>query len=125
MKYALAFNYLATFLRTYYPRLTSIVDIPIEKALLQWRSFLLENGKRIEYNCSDGEIDPTRYASCLSLLYAFFVTLYDTREEYEKDVWDCRKILGAKITETGASYLLNFTDIPFAFGTAPLTGEGT
>ncbi|EGD50321.1 integrase [Thermoanaerobacter ethanolicus JW 200] len=45
----------------------------------------------------------------------FFTNLYDTRDEYEKDIWDCRKIPGAKITENKSNYYLNFSDIPVEF----------
>ncbi len=41
--------------------------------------------------------------------------MYDTRDEYEKDIWDCRKVPGAKITETQSNYYLDFTDIPLEF----------
>ncbi|EGD50119.1 hypothetical protein TheetDRAFT_3071 [Thermoanaerobacter ethanolicus JW 200] len=47
----------------------------------------------------DGEISNKQYETVFNQLYSFFTNLYDTRDEYEKDIWDCRKIPGAKITE--------------------------
>ncbi|EGD50120.1 hypothetical protein TheetDRAFT_3072 [Thermoanaerobacter ethanolicus JW 200] len=39
--YGIALNRFAEFLNEYYPHIASIVDITYDKALLQWRSFLL------------------------------------------------------------------------------------
>ena len=55
------------------------------------------------------------FGSVFNQLYFFFANLYDTRDEYEKDIWDCRKISGAKLTETLSRYYLNFTEIPSEF----------
>lgn len=43
------------------------------------------------------------------------MNFYDTREEIEKDIWDVRKIPGARITKNESDYLLNFTKIPIPF----------
>lgn len=110
--YNAAFNQLAEFLNIYYPQIISFIDIPYDKALLQWRSYLVERGETISNN---GTISNKHYEVAFNQLNSFYVNFYDTRDEYEKDVWDCRKIPGAKITESGSHYYLNFTDIPLAF----------
>lgn|GEM_PF-3232228 len=110
--YGVALNHLAEFLNTYYPRAASIANIPYDKAILQWRSYLIDKEMSINDN---GKISSNQYETVFNQLYSFFVNLYDTRDEYEKDVWDCRKIAGAKITENLSAYYLNFTDIPLEF----------
>ena len=110
--YGIALNRFAEFLNEYYPHIASIVDITYDKALLQWRSFLVDKGMSIN---DDGEISNKQYETVFNQLYSFFTNLYDTRDEYEKDIWDCRKIPGAKITENKSNYYLNFSDIPVEF----------
>src|SRR5262249_11038854 len=39
----------------------------------------------------------------------------DTREEFEKDIWDLRKIKGAKYNPSSSAYLLKFAEIPLPF----------
>lgn len=99
-------KHLAEFLNKYYHEITSMVDISYDKALLQWHSFLID--KDISSNSKS-------YEQIFSQLYFFFFNLYDTRSEYEKDVWDCREIPGAKITESQSNYYLDFTDVPIEF----------
>lgn len=112
VSYGSVLNHLAEFLNKYCPEISSIVNISYDKALLQWRSFLVNKGMNIN---DDGEISNKQYEIVFNQLYSFFLNIYDTRDEYEKDVWDCRKIPGAKITENDAHYYLDFTGIPLAF----------
>ncbi|MDO0825381.1 tyrosine-type recombinase/integrase [Desulfosporosinus nitroreducens] len=92
------------FISRYYPQTSSIVDISLEKSMLQYRTYLAEVG-----------IAGVEYPSALRSFHAFFMNYYDMREEMEKDIWDCRKIPGAKITQTQTNYLLNFKEIPLAY----------
>lgn len=110
--YSSGFNHLGEFLEAYYPGINSIIDIPFDKAMLQWRSFLVYKKMRIKDN---GQISNNQYEVLFNQFYSFFATLYDSLDEYEKDVWDCRKIAGAKITESKAQYYLYFNDIPLEF----------
>lgn len=112
IEYRSALNRLAEFFNKYYPEISSVTDIPYDKTLLQWRSFLIDKGFHI--NDKD-EISNRFYKAVFNQLYSYFTNLYDTRDEYEKDIWDCRKIPGAKITENTSKYYLNFTDIPVEF----------
>lgn len=97
-------KYLAAFLGITYPKIQSIIDLQIEKATLQWFSFLKNKG-----------ITSKSYKSILNKLYSFYVDFYDSRDEFEKDIWDCRKISCAKITFSKSNYLLNFTQISYIF----------
>lgn len=108
--YSPAIKRLGGFLNTYYPRASSIVDLPYDKAEIQWRTFLIEGGAKV--NC---KYINSIYQVVFNQLYSFFVNFYDTREEIEKDIWDVRKIPGARITENKSDYLLNFTKIPMPF----------
>jgi integrase len=112
LAYRAAINQFAEFLNIYYPEIISIANIPYDKAILQWRSFLID--KSISIN-DDGKISTPNYEVIFNQTYSYFTNFYDSRDEYEKDVWDCRKIPGAKITETTSNYYLNFTDVPLAF----------
>ena len=110
--YGSALKQFAEFLNTYYPSITSIVELSYDKALLQWRTFLINKGMSVNEN---GEISSKSYEAVFNQLHSFFTNLYDTRDEYEKDVWDCRKIPGAKITENKSEYYIDFINIPLAF----------
>ncbi len=110
--YGPALKQFAEFLDKYYPGITSIVELSYDKALLQWRTFLISKGISVNEN---GEISNKSYEVVFNQLHSFFTNLYDTREEHEKDVWDCRRIPGARITESTSLYYLNFTDIPLVF----------
>ena len=108
--YGPAIKRLGIFLNTYYPGALSIVDLPYDKAEIQWRTFLIEGGAKV--NC---KYVNSVYQVVFNQLYSFFVNFYDTREETEKDIWDVRKIPGTRITENKSVYLLNFTKIPIPF----------
>jgi integrase len=113
--YRPAFNNFAKFLKVYYPQITSIVDIPYDKAFLQWTTFLVDKGIKILRIPQKGWVKGIQYIAVLNQLHSFYVNFYDNRDEYEKDIWDCRKIPGAKITESNSEDYLNFTDIPLVF----------
>lgn len=112
VSYGLRFSRLAEFLKQRYPNATSFLDITLEKAMVKWRSYLVGQGLNID---KDGRLVTKAYETILQQLYTFFESFYDTRDEFEKDVWDIRNIPGAKFTKTKAEYLLNFADIPTPF----------
>ena len=95
------------FIENYYPEIDSIRRIPYEKYRLQWTNFLSTQG----YNVKNGNA----WCGTYHMFYKFINDFYDDRDEFEKDIWDCRKIDGASITKTSTSYLLNFTDVPLNF----------
>lgn len=104
---AVIFRCLGMFLRKYYPALTSMRFLPYEKAYLQWKNFLLEQG----YKVREGRL----WCSNFHMFYKFIFDYYDERDEFSKDTWDCRKISGAAISPTSTDYLLNFTRVPEQF----------
>jgi len=110
--YGNSFYRLADFLKNYYPTLTSLKELNMEKAFLQWRSYLIERGAKLT---SQGRLSSGHYEHAFRQAICFIQAVYDTREEFEKDVWDLRKISGAKFTNTSSAYLLRFASIPLPF----------
>ena len=97
-------KHLGMFLSQFYPKITSIIDIELNKASHEWISFITQQG--INYRSTNV------YPALLNQFYKFYIQFYDSRSEYEKDIWDFRKIPGTHITKSNYQYLLNFTDVP-------------
>lgn len=112
ISYSKYFRRLGDFLEQSYPTLSSLRDLLLEKALLQWRSYLIEQGGRLT---DQGVLSNRNYIHVFRQAISFIQTTSDTREEFEKEVWDLRNIPGAKITNTSSSYWLRFTNIPELF----------
>lgn len=110
VNYSRAFKHLATFLHNFYPTVNSFSDLEISKALIQLKNFLIKEGISVR---DDGKLN--KHENLLNQLYLFYENYYDTRDESEKDIWDIRKIPGAKVVEHEAHYLLNFKGIPEQF----------
>ncbi|WP_244209305.1 hypothetical protein [Paenibacillus ferrarius] len=108
--YSKAFKHFSDFLNRFYPNMKSFSDLEISKAIIQLRSLLIEKGLTV-YN--DGKL--TKYENLLNQLHLFFKDFYDTRDEFQKDIWDMRNIPGARIVPHESQHLLNFTDVPSHF----------
>lgn len=104
--YRFAISLYMRFLSEFYPELRSFSEIKVNELQTQW----LEHIERQGYNSSR-----SAYRSQISKLHLFFVDFYDTRDEYEKDIWDCRKIPGVNIPINSTTYRINFTPIPYPF----------
>lgn len=111
-EYSKCFRRLALFFNKYYPTLKSIVDIPAEKAKIKFRTYLIESGLKTK---EDGRLSNKNYGHFFNSFFKFYIEFYDTRDEFEKDTWDFRKIQGARFTENKSSYLLHFNNIPTHF----------
>ncbi|WGV57746.1 tyrosine-type recombinase/integrase [Brevibacillus brevis] len=108
---------LADFLLKKMPTLFSIVDIPKQKLLLQWQSYLSENNLKTSASLKKYNKVYKRKSKAVYLvnaIYDFFVEFYDDRLETDKDRWDVRK-LGISYNESQSSYHLDFSLIPFEF----------
>lgn len=106
--YGVTHQQLAAFLNKYYPKIRSITDLPGEKAIKLYKMHLIQKGLKVSVN---NHI----YYSLLSQLIDFFIHYYDNRNEFDKDVWDCRKIPGVRITENTSEYLISFSGIPLQY----------
>ncbi|PHJ38283.1 hypothetical protein P378_10650 [Desulforamulus profundi] len=112
VSYGTCFARLADFLKQVYPGIGSFTDFKIEIVMTRWRSYLVEQGVSVN---KKGRLSSTQYETLLQQVYQFMLNFYDDREEFEKNVWDVRKIPGAKYTQNESRYLLSFEDIPFPF----------
>ncbi len=62
--------------------INSVLDLNLEKTLVLLRTWLTEKG----YSQYD------RAPVLLKVMYSFYLRWYDTRDEYDKDVWDLRRM---------------------------------
>jgi len=93
------------FLGKFYPKVCSFSEVGTD-IQNQW----LEHSEKEGFRTSR-----SAYKAQIPKLCSFFSDFYDTREEFEKDIWDCRKIPGVNIPVNGSNYYLKFTNIPPAF----------
>lgn len=110
--YGTCFSRLVDFLERTCYRIESFTDLEIEKVMTRWRSYLIKQGLSVN---KKGRLSSPAYETLLRQAYQFMVNFYDDREEFEKDVWDVRKIPGAKFTQNRSDYLLSFKDTPLFF----------
>lgn len=112
--YQQGFGHLSHFIETRYSGIRGISEIPIKKAVIELRAYLAEQNALPKKN---------KYTSFAIIffkrLYDFYNALYDERDEFEKDIWDTRKIQGAAFALSGANYYLNFSNVPKVY--RPLT----
>lgn len=106
------FNHMGVFFEKYYQCVNSFIEINNKKTLLiKWENYLVVS--KINTNNS-----LRSYSATLNSLYDFITNFYDDREETEKDIWNCKKIKGAKYPATGrlsGNVTLNFTSIPLYY----------
>ncbi|MHB1957233.1 MAG: tyrosine-type recombinase/integrase, partial [Sulfobacillus sp.] len=96
----------------------SLVEQDLAKLLVSFRTYLTTKGiaqklvgKRLDGNQTIRTYhkdDPT--LSALRQLYRAIEDAYDLREEYEKPIWDVRK-LGVSVNDSRSDYTLNFTHL--------------
>lgn len=110
--YSGCFGRLADFLCNSYLNANSFVDVSLDKAMIKWRSYLVGHGMNVG---KDGRLLSKSFEAILQQLCTFFESYYDTRIEFEKDIWNVRNITGVKFSKSRESYLLNFIDIPLGF----------
>lgn len=104
--YGSAFRAFQRFLNEYYPELRSFSEVKIMELQPQWLEHMRKKGYHTKRSA---------YKAQISKLHLFFLDFYDTREEFEKDIWDCRKISCVNIPINSTTYRLNFTSVPYAF----------
>lgn len=110
--YCKSLKQLAKFLNRYYPDISSFIELDIDRALMQLRTYLSEQGLSIRIY---GRRKLSNYENLLNRLFLFYQKYYDTRSEFEKDIWDVRNIPGAKYADYVSNHKLNFKDIPGPF----------
>lgn len=66
-RYAASFKHVADLLNQYYPYINSIIDVDLNKAMIQLRSMLVKKGLKIR---RDGSL--TKYETFLKVIYLFY-----------------------------------------------------
>ena len=110
---------IVNFLNEVAPNINSLLQKSLERWVLLLRSYLIETGKcwktrPTKHFDSSGNIreydleDRSLYT--FRQIYKIIEYICDNRPEYEKDIWDIRK-LGLKFNEAHKAYKLNFTTI--------------
>lgn len=109
-----AIKYLINYIEKYYSDKNSLNDILIEDS--KWKLFLINKGLTLN---EKQKIYNTSYRCIHNVLVNFIKEFYDDRDETEKDIWDCSKIPGIKISGTGyksaGNKSLVFTQIPLFY----------
>ncbi|MCU5517234.1 transposase, partial [Bacillus wiedmannii] len=103
---------LIAFINQKYPKLSSLLDLEIEKVEQEWIFWLNENGKKTtrmlekygvpSYNAK------SKTAGFLRLLYSKLFILTDNRDEWEKERWDVRVLYeryGISYNKSGNTYM--------------------
>ncbi|MCI3986027.1 hypothetical protein MMJ63_14200 [Bacillus vallismortis] len=112
---------LGKFISLKYPHALSIIDINNEKMLLEYRTYLKDNGLSFEklvknHIGTKSYMRVTQYINVYNQFYKFFLDYYDERDEIEKDKWDIRK-LSVDFNETRGEYIVSFEKIPDPYRT--------
>jgi integrase len=93
------------FIANHYPNIKSFIEIPKEKGLMQYKSYLVEKKLKVfsyHTNLFNGIID-------------FLTDYYDDRCEYDKDIWHVKNLPDVNFTKNTSRLTLKFTAIPTIF----------
>ena len=108
---------LLEFLNQKYPKLTSLLDLDIDKAEHEYIFWLNERGletRKYKYKNNSKTIQKSALASFLRLTYTALSLAADTREEWVKDRWDIRvlhKKFGIEYNKSKSDYYIDFSKI--------------
>ena len=107
---------LAEFINEKYPNINSFKELEIEKTNIQWIDWLNTKGIntfRTRNIIGKDYKNKTPIANYLEFIINSFNTLTDEREEWEKDIWDVRKlkIYGINYNISHREYYINFNKI--------------
>ncbi|CAK6476445.1 tyrosine-type recombinase/integrase [Bacillus sp. EB93] len=111
-------NRMLGFLNLKYPNINSITDVPISKAMTEYRTYLSERGVRTTITNYKLDVNQNKvpvlansyYVTNLKQFMEYFEDFYFDGEEWDKDVWDRRKlsIPVDKVNPTSYGYKVNF-----------------
>ncbi|WP_052998216.1 site-specific integrase [Staphylococcus aureus] len=111
-------NKMLDFLDLKYPSITSITEVPIEKAMTEYRTYLTKRGVIITTTnykiTANQEKTPVKansyYVTNLKQFMEFYENFYFDGEEWDKDVWDRRNLPlpDDKVNPTQYEYTINF-----------------
>lgn len=104
--YQFMIRHFVKFLGENYPEISSFSEIIIDEILPAWLTYIEDSGRKSSR---------LGYRAQVYQLFLFFSNFYDTREEYEKDIWDCRKIPSVDTPVHTTNHRINFSYIPLTF----------
>lgn len=111
-------NRLSDFINNKYPNLNSIIDLDMDKVNLGWTDWLENKGIKTIKNTvakyNDVEYsNKTPIANFLDMVYQELFSLTDTREEWDKDIWDVRNLekYGVTYNKSSTHYIIKFDSI--------------
>lgn len=102
-------NDLGRFFEQYYPSMVSIIDVDKDILLNKYKKHLIKHGKSIVKKDKNMNSD---FGRTIILIYDFYTSYYDDRDEISKDIWNIHK-LDIKVNQVPSNKLINFTNIPF------------
>ena len=112
---------LAEFINERYPTLNSILDLDLAATNSKWLDWLVYEKKiKIEYldkqtsKLSKKKVYVnTQMANYFKTVYGILVDFLDDRDEWDKDIWDIRKLnlYGIKSNKSSTEYFINFKKI--------------
>ncbi|PNK43746.1 recombinase XerD [Bacillus thuringiensis] len=108
LSYSFTFKHLAAFLNKHYPNIHSFIEIPYERGLMKYKSYLIN--RNVNITNSKGQIS-SKAIAFFNRAYQFLFDFYDIREEFEKDIWDVRNIPNVRYSKSKAEYRISFHDI--------------
>ncbi|MCC2389818.1 tyrosine-type recombinase/integrase [Bacillus pacificus] len=104
------------FLNEKYPKLSSLLELDIEKAEREYLFWLNEQGIKThrthKYIIRKSHTSKNNVAIYLRTIYTSFLRLTDDREEWKKDKWDVRILhdkYGVDYNKSKSSYYLDFS----------------
>ncbi|WP_332633054.1 tyrosine-type recombinase/integrase [Halalkalibacter flavus] len=109
---------LTEFLNEKYPKLTSLLELDIDKAEKEYIFWLNQKGVNthevLKWVNRRNTIKKSKVAEFLRIVYTAFSHLTDKRDEWEKDKWDIRRLhdkYGIDYNKSASGYFLDFSKI--------------
>jgi integrase len=105
-------------INTTMPKLNSLIERDLDSLVISFRSYLVNTGYWVEHVNTklDGNQQVREYhgwsnrLNTLRQIYKVLEAAYDNRDEYDKEVWDVRK-LGYRGNPAKSSYTISFANI--------------
>src|SRR5699024_17976 len=81
----------------------TVLDIPKEELMLKYTNYLIDAGIKVKrINKKTNSMHVTAVVSLMSIFYDYIYDVFDLTPEYEKDIWDGKKLpIELKYTNTG------------------------
>src|SRR5699024_8181604 len=93
------------FMNTTYPYIIKILDITKEELMLKYKNYLIDASIKVKrINKKTNSMHVTAVVSLMSIFYDYIYDVFDLTPEYEKDIWDGKKLpIELNYTNTGTN----------------------